>query len=354
MWSAVSQAFGLIKQSRPDLLSNPRASQDNVGIVVENFLEEDIANDRSSDFAGGPCCSVTRRAASEELEGGLATHLEKNHWHEAAGQPEVVPESTGESVCSQHYLGHPASPQVVSGPERGYDKFSLARKEALVQVLSQCGKVKAINRATFRDRPDVSTGTRVGKMEMLKPVPNFVPIQRHGVMVDYRGLRRVCSRCRLDGHIGHACKTPCCDRCGLFRHATAGCTALTSGAATAARPLTASSVKDICPLRQRLRRQRRHWDALKFDCRFFATAAGKSLRRRETEALNEVFRHIRIVQRGGVRTYFMSGYLTILCDHHQRLLGASSQSDAPQRLHDQPVNDPEVLRFLRAIRAGLV
>ncbi|KAG0418979.1 hypothetical protein HPB47_004455, partial [Ixodes persulcatus] len=50
---------------------------------------------------------------------GLAPHLEKNHWHEAAGQPEVVPELTEVAVWSQRYLGHPASQQVVSGPERG-------------------------------------------------------------------------------------------------------------------------------------------------------------------------------------------------------------------------------------------
>ncbi|KAG0420560.1 hypothetical protein HPB47_003428 [Ixodes persulcatus] len=39
-------------------------------------------------------------------------------------------------------------------------------------------------------------------MEMSKPVPNFVHIQGHRAMVDYRGLRRVCSRCGLEGHIG--------------------------------------------------------------------------------------------------------------------------------------------------------
>ncbi|KAM7284182.1 hypothetical protein ISCGN_001279 [Ixodes scapularis] len=98
-------------------------------------------------------------------------------------------------------------------------------EEALVQVLAQYGKVKAIKPVTFRDRPDVRTGTRVVKMETSKPVPNFVHIQGHRVMVDYRGLRRVCSRCGLEGHIGPACKTPRCDRCGVFGHATAGCTA---------------------------------------------------------------------------------------------------------------------------------
>ncbi|KAG0417064.1 hypothetical protein HPB47_005926 [Ixodes persulcatus] len=86
----------------------------------------------------------------------------------------------------------------------------------ILQVLEQYGKVKAINHATFRDRPDV---------RMSKQVPNFVHVQGQRVMVDYRGLCHVCSRCGLEGHIGPACKTPRCDRCGVFGHATTGCTA---------------------------------------------------------------------------------------------------------------------------------
>ncbi|KAG0409706.1 hypothetical protein HPB47_013178 [Ixodes persulcatus] len=44
-------------------------------------------------------------------------------------------------------------------------------------------------------------------------------------MVDYRGMRRVCSRCGQEGHFGPACKTPRCDRCGVFGHPTEGCAA---------------------------------------------------------------------------------------------------------------------------------
>ncbi|KAG0415345.1 hypothetical protein HPB47_007498 [Ixodes persulcatus] len=66
-------------------------------------------------------------------------------------------------------------------------------EEALVQVLAHYGKMKAINHATFRDHPDVRTGTRVVKMEMSKPVPNFVHLQGHRMMVHYRGLRSVAS-----------------------------------------------------------------------------------------------------------------------------------------------------------------
>ncbi|KAM7313165.1 mucin-2-like [Ixodes scapularis] len=98
-------------------------------------------------------------------------------------------------------------------------------EDALVQVLGQYGKVKGLSHVTYRDRPDIRTGTRVVKLEMAKPVPNFIHIQGHRVMVDYRGMRRVCSRCGQEGHFGPACKTPRCDRCGVFGHPTEGCAA---------------------------------------------------------------------------------------------------------------------------------
>ncbi|KAG0437023.1 hypothetical protein HPB47_017643 [Ixodes persulcatus] len=97
-------------------------------------------------------------------------------------------------------------------------------EEALVQALSQYGKVKGITYPSFRDRPELRTGTRVVKVEMSKTIPNFISVNGFRVMVDYRGLRRVCSRCGQEGHIGPACKTPRCDRCGVFSHPTAGCT----------------------------------------------------------------------------------------------------------------------------------
>ncbi|KAG0426103.1 hypothetical protein HPB47_026770 [Ixodes persulcatus] len=86
------------------------------------FASSDMVGDLSHEFpaTARPRRRRLRRGPSpREWNDGLAPHLEKNHWHEAAGQPEVVPELTEVAVCSQRYLGHPASPQVVSGPERG-------------------------------------------------------------------------------------------------------------------------------------------------------------------------------------------------------------------------------------------
>ncbi|KAG0413590.1 hypothetical protein HPB47_009243 [Ixodes persulcatus] len=102
--------------------------------------------------------------------------------------------------------------------------FPYVTQEPIVQALSTFGKVKGISYVTFRDRPDIMTGTRVMKVEMTKLILNFINIQGRRVMVDYRGLRRVCSKCGQEGNIGPACKTPRCNRCAVFGHATAGCT----------------------------------------------------------------------------------------------------------------------------------
>lgn len=48
----------------------------------------------------------------------------------------------------------------------------------------------------------------------------------------------------------------------------------------------------------------------------------------------------------------MSEYLTVLRDRYQRLLRTSSRSTATQQLQGQPLDDPEVLRCLRTLRAG--
>ncbi|CAN7944922.1 unnamed protein product [Ixodes pacificus] len=79
------------------------------------------------------------------------------------------------------------------------------------------------------------------------------------------------------------------------------------------------------------------------------------LRRRMTDALNEVANRIRAVQRGGARTHLTSEYLAVLRDRHQHavsFLRLTSRTVVEQRLQDRPVDDPEVLRCLRAVRTG--
>ncbi|KAG0413833.1 hypothetical protein HPB47_009018 [Ixodes persulcatus] len=54
-----------------------------------------------------------------------------------------------------------------------YHFFPCLSEEALVPVLAQYGKLKAITHATFRDRSVARNSTRVVKMEMSKSVPTL-------------------------------------------------------------------------------------------------------------------------------------------------------------------------------------
>ncbi|KAM7309950.1 uncharacterized protein ISCGN_006922 [Ixodes scapularis] len=65
--------------------------------------------------------------------------------------------------------------------------------EALIEVLGQYGKVKSLSHVTYRHQPDIRTGTRVVKLEMSKPIPSFIHIQGHRVMVE-------CSQYGQEGH----------------------------------------------------------------------------------------------------------------------------------------------------------
>ncbi|KAG0421366.1 hypothetical protein HPB47_002731 [Ixodes persulcatus] len=67
------------------------------------------------------------------------------------------------------------------------------------------------------------TGTMVLRIETSKAVPNVVYVARHRVMCQYRGMKRVCSRYGPGGHFGAACRTPRCNRSGIFGHGTEGC-----------------------------------------------------------------------------------------------------------------------------------
>ncbi|KAH7955383.1 hypothetical protein HPB52_000805 [Rhipicephalus sanguineus] len=59
---------------------------------------------------------------------------------------------------------------------------------------------------------------------MKRPIPNFLTVQGYNVMCDYRGVQKVCSKCRNAGHIAKDCSTPRCARRNVFGHATEGCT----------------------------------------------------------------------------------------------------------------------------------
>lgn len=52
------------------------------------------------------------------------------------------------------------------------------------------------------------------------PISNFLRVAGHGVTLDFRGVRRLCSRWRLKDQ----CSTPFCERCCVFGNNTVGCT----------------------------------------------------------------------------------------------------------------------------------
>ncbi|CAN7942381.1 unnamed protein product, partial [Ixodes hexagonus] len=118
----------------------------------------------------------------------------------------------------------PAGPQVTNVTCMFLPTF--VRNELLVQALSAHGKVLEITHAMYHRTPTVKTGTRHIKMEMKEsdPVPNFLRVGGHRATFDYRGIKRVCRRCRGEVHIRANCTTEYCDRCAVFGHATEGCT----------------------------------------------------------------------------------------------------------------------------------
>ncbi|KAG0435320.1 hypothetical protein HPB47_018564 [Ixodes persulcatus] len=105
--------------------------------------------------------------------------------------------------------------------------LTFVRNDQLVQALAPYGKVIDVSYATYHRTATVKTGTRFIRMEMKEAnlLLNFLRAAGHRATFDYRGLKRVCRRCRQEGHVRAQCTTGYCDRCGVFGHPTEGCTA---------------------------------------------------------------------------------------------------------------------------------
>ncbi|XP_077491559.1 uncharacterized protein LOC144102133 [Amblyomma americanum] len=58
---------------------------------------------------------------------------------------------------------------------------------------------------------------------MTKSPLNFLTVAGTRAMIEYRGMRRVCSRCGGEGHIRAACNAVRCGRCGAYGHVGADC-----------------------------------------------------------------------------------------------------------------------------------
>lgn len=82
--------------------------------------------------------------------------------------------------------------------------------ESLLSVLRPYGTISHVEHVSYRDRPQIGTGTRVVRIAMTKPLPNFIRVQGYRVTVEYRGMRRVCVRSGQEGHMGAGFTTPRC------------------------------------------------------------------------------------------------------------------------------------------------
>ncbi|KAH7944851.1 hypothetical protein HPB49_001272 [Dermacentor silvarum] len=115
-----------------------------------------------------------------------------------------------------------------SGSQDGGERlcYSPTRSDdVLTAALALYGKCRGISDVVFKDRTDISNGSRLVKLEMVKPPPNFIMVTGFRVMLEYKGMKRVCSKCGTEGHFGASCTSSRYARCAIFGHATATCNA---------------------------------------------------------------------------------------------------------------------------------
>ncbi|KAK8787681.1 hypothetical protein V5799_022542 [Amblyomma americanum] len=93
----------------------------------------------------------------------------------------------------------------------------------LIAAFAPYGKVRAITETAFLGKNSIGNGTRLVKLEMTKAPPNFLTVAGTRAMIEYRGMRRVCSRCGGEGHFGASCKQVRCGRCGSYGHLGTDC-----------------------------------------------------------------------------------------------------------------------------------
>ncbi|KAK8771253.1 hypothetical protein V5799_025504 [Amblyomma americanum] len=68
--------------------------------------------------------------------------------------------------------------------------------DALAAALGAYGKVSAVTEPVFKSRDYIRNGCRILKLEMQRVPPNFLTVLSHRAMLEYRGMKWVCSRCK--------------------------------------------------------------------------------------------------------------------------------------------------------------
>ncbi|KAK8788203.1 hypothetical protein V5799_022020 [Amblyomma americanum] len=76
----------------------------------------------------------------------------------------------------------------------------------LVAAFALYGKVRLVTETAFLSRNSIGNRTRLVWLEMTKSPPNFLTVAGTRAIIEYRGMRRVCSRCGGEGHFDAACK----------------------------------------------------------------------------------------------------------------------------------------------------
>ncbi|XP_072142315.1 microtubule-associated serine/threonine-protein kinase 3-like [Dermacentor andersoni] len=71
--------------------------------------------------------------------------------------------------------------------------------DALIAALAPYGKCRGISDVVFEERADISNASRLVKLDMVKPPPNFIMVTGFRVMLEYKGMKRVCSKCGAEG-----------------------------------------------------------------------------------------------------------------------------------------------------------